>query len=75
MSPSPAKCSTSPYAETKLPRRTVVLADDGDELLGLGGLGEGGEPAEVEVDHGDVGTVPREEVRAFVAGDERRDVG
>jgi hypothetical protein len=53
----------------------VVLTHDPDELLGLGGLGEGGEPAEIEVDDRDVRPMTGEEPSTFVPRDESRDPG
>ena len=35
----------------------VVLAEHAHHLLGLGGLGEGGEAAQVDEDHGDLAAV------------------
>ena len=47
-------------------RRRVVLANDLDELLWLGRLGKGREPAEVEVGDGDIGAVAGKELLALV---------
>src|SRR5688572_30088773 len=55
----------------ELTRRRVVFANDVDQLLGLGRLYERGEPAEVEVDDRDLGTMAREELCPLVARDER----
>ena len=52
-------------------RRRVVLANDLDELLWLGRLGKGREPAEVEVGDGDIGAVAGKELLALVTRDER----
>src|SRR5437773_8077616 len=58
----------------ELTRRRVVLANDIDQLLGLGRLHERGKPTQVEVDDGDLGTMPREELCALVARDQRGDL-
>ena len=58
----------------ELTRRRVVLPNDVDQLLGLGGLDERGESAEVEVDDGDLGTMACEELCALVARDQSGDL-
>jgi hypothetical protein len=53
----------------------VILADDVDELLGLGGFGERREAPEVEVDDRDVRAVAGEDPLAVVARNECGDLG
>ena len=56
--PSPAKRSSVPSCASDQPaHRRVVLAQHGHHLLGLGGLGERGEAAQVEEDDGDLAPV------------------
>ena len=59
----------------ELARRRVVLADDVDQLLGLCGLGESGEPAQVEVGDRDVRTVSGEKLLSLLARDELGNAG
>jgi hypothetical protein len=65
----------APVSGDQLARRGVVLADHVDELLGLGGLRERREPAEVEEDDRDVRPVAGEELPALIARDQRGDRG
>jgi hypothetical protein len=56
----------------ELARRLVVLPHDVDQLLGLRGLGERREPAQVEVRDDDVRAVSSKKLLASVARDELR---
>ena len=51
----------------ELPHHLVVAAQQAHDLLGLGGVGEGGESAQVEDDDGDLAPVCRERI-VHVAG-------
>ena len=55
--------------------RFVILADNLDQLLRLGGLGKRGEATQVEVDNADIGAVPGEEAAAVLGREEGRDLG
>ena len=52
--------------------RVVILAQDAHDLLGLGRLGEGREPAEVEEDHGDLAAVALQRILGHAAHDQLR---
>ena len=58
----------------ELARDGVVLADDLDQLLRLRGLGECGEPTQVEVRDDEIGSVSGEELLSFRACDQLRDL-
>ena len=61
--PSPVKRSSVPScSRISCAHRGVVLAQHAHDLLGLGGLGEGGEAAQVEEDHGDLAPVGLERI-------------
>src|SRR5439155_25532165 len=53
----------------------VVLAQHPHDLLGLRGLREGREPAEVEEDHGDLATVALEGILGIPADDHFGELG
>ena len=53
----------------------VVLAEHAHHLLGLGGLGERREAAQVEEDHGDLAAVAAEGVLGVAADDHLRELG
>src|SRR5206468_804158 len=53
----------------------VILAEHAHHLLGLGGLGERREAAQVEEDHGDLAAVSAEGVLSVAADDQLRELG
>jgi hypothetical protein len=53
----------------------VVFAQHAHDLLGLGRLGEGGEPAEIEEDHRDLAPVALERVLGLAAHDQLGELG
>ena len=69
--PSPVKRSSVPScSRTSAPHRRVVLAERAHQLLGLGGLGERGEAAQVEEDDDDLAPVALQRVLG-AAGDDQ----
>src|SRR5262245_33793902 len=54
-------------SEHGFPNRPVILAQDAQHLLGVGGLREGGEPAEVAEEGGYLAAVTGEELLPLVA--------
>jgi len=60
--------------DDELAHCAVVFTQDSENLLGLGGFGEGGEASEVAEDDRDRATVPFKKLCAIFAGDELRDL-
>ena len=76
MIPSPAKCSRVPsWATSEGAERRVVEAQEAEDLLGFGGLGERREVPQVAEQRGDLAAVAGQHRLAARARDERRDLG
>jgi hypothetical protein len=61
-------------AGDELPESPMIFAQDAEELLRRGRLGECGESSEVAEQAGDVGAVPGEQALAVLARDELRNL-
>ena len=74
--PSPVNRSSVPSCSTiSPPHRDVILAQHAHDLLGLGGLREGGEAAQVQEHHGDLAPMALQRVLGVAADDQLGELG